>query len=96
MLRKQIIISKKNIQSKKTIQVTHRTVLDKIDEKIKDVGKNLELKKLNNFKAMSESEILLDQYNIPFYKPKDIYVDQVDMSDDRDIYANVNLNRYTE
>ena len=45
---------------------------------------------------MSESEILLDQYNVPFYKPKDIYVDQVDMSDNRDIYNNVNLNKYTQ
>ena len=86
----------KNVQSKETKQVSHSDILAKIDEKIKDVGKNLELKNLITFKAMSESEILLDQYNIPFYKPKDIYVDQVDMSDDRSIYANVNLNKYTQ
>ena len=86
----------KSIQSKETKQVSHSDILAKIDEKIKDVGKNLELKNLITFKAMSESEILLDQYNIPFYKPKDIYVDQVDMSDDRSIYANVNLNKYTQ
>ena len=86
----------KSVQSKETKQVSHSDILAKIDEKIKDIGKNLELKNLITFKAMSESEILLDQYNIPFYKPKDIYVDQVDMSDDRSIYANVNLNRYTQ
>ena len=86
----------KSIQSKETKQVSHSDILAKIDEKIKDIGKNLELKNLITFKAMSESEILLDQYNIPFYKPKDIYVDQVDMSDDRSIYANVNLNKYTQ
>ena len=86
----------KSVQSKETKQVSHSDILAKIDEKIKDVGKNLELKNLITFKAMSESEILLDQYNIPFYKPKDIYVDQVDMSDDRSIYANVNLNKYTQ
>ena len=86
----------KNVQSKETKQVSHSDILAKIDEKIKDIGKNLELKNLITFKAMSESEILLDQYNIPFYKPKDIYVDQVDMSDDRSIYANVNLNKYTQ
>ena len=86
----------KNVQSKETKQVSHSDILAKIDEKIKDIGKNLELKNLITFKAMSESEILLDQYNIPFYKPKDIYVNQVDMSDDRSIYANVNLNKYTQ
>ena len=86
----------KSVQSKETKQVSHSDILAKIDEKIKDIGKNLELKNLITFKAMSESEILLDQYNIPFYKPKDIYVDQVDMSDDRSIYANVNLNKYTQ
>ena len=86
----------KSVQSKETKQVSHSDILAKIDEKIKDIGKNLELKNLITFKAMSESEILLDQYNIPFYKPKDIYVDQVDMSDDRSIYTNVNLNKYTQ
>jgi hypothetical protein len=70
--------------------------MDKIDEKIKDVAKNLELKNIVKLKAMSNNDILLSTYNIPFYKPKDIYVDQVDMSDDRSIYANVNLNKYTQ
>ena len=86
----------KNIQSKKTIQVTHRTVLDKIDEKIKDVGKNLELKNLITLKAMSDSEILLEAYNVPFYKPRDIYQDQLSIVDNRDIYSNINLNRYVQ
>ncbi len=95
----------KSIQSKKTKTANAKSqssnlelekVMDKIDEKIKDVAKNLELKNIVKLKAMSNNDILLSTYNIPFYKPKDIYVDQVDMSDDRSIYANVNLNKYTQ
>jgi hypothetical protein len=91
----------KNIQSKKTKTANAKSkslelekVMDKIDEKIKDVGKNLELKNIVKLKAMSNNDILLSTYNVPFYKPKNIYLDQIDISDDREIYANVNLNKY--
>ena len=43
---------------------------------------------------MSDTDILLSAYNVPFYKPKDIYLDQIDISDGREIYNNVTLNRY--
>ena len=33
--------------------------MDKIDEKIKDVGKNLELKNIVKLKAMSNNDILI-------------------------------------
>ena len=55
---------------------------------------NLELKNIVKLKAMSNNDILLSTYNVPFYKPKNIYLDQIDISDDREIYANVNLNKY--
>jgi len=84
----------KNIQSKESKTISHAAILDKIDEKVKDVGKNLQLKNLVTFKAMSETDILLSTYNVPFYKPKDIYLDQLDISDGRDIYVNANLNEY--
>ena len=84
----------KNIQSKENKTISHAAILDKIDEKVKDVGKNLQLKNLVTFKAMSETDILLSTYNVPFYKPKDIYLDQLDISDGRDIYVNANLNEY--
>ena len=91
----------KSIQSKKTKTANAKSkslelekVMDKIDEKIKDVGKNLELKNIVKLKAMSNNDILLSTYNVPFYKPKNIYLDQIDISDDREIYANVNLNKY--
>jgi hypothetical protein len=86
----------KTVQSKKTTKFKHTAILDKIDEKIKDVGKNLELKNLVTLKAMSESDILLSEYNVPFYKPKDIYLDQVNISDNRDIYNNITLNKYVQ
>jgi len=69
-------------------------VMDKIDEKVKDIGKNLEFKNLIKIKAMSNNDIILDTYNVPFYKPKDIYLDQVNIADNRDIYSNINLNGY--
>jgi len=84
----------KAVQSKETKQVSHTDILNKIDEKIKDVGKNLELKNLITLKAMSNNDIILDTYNVPFYKPKDIYLDQVSIADNRDIYSNINLNGY--
>ena len=91
----------KSIQSKKTKTANAKSkslelekVMDKIDEKIKDVGKNLELKNIVKLKAMSNNDILLSTYNVPFYKPKNIYLDQIDISDNREIYANVNLNKY--
>ena len=84
----------KAVQSKETKQVSHTDILNKIDEKIKDVGKNLELKNLITLKAMSNNDIILDTYNVPFYKPKDIYLDQVSIADNRDIYFNINLNGY--
>ena len=35
---------------------------------------------------MSNNDILLSTYNVPFYKPKDIYLDQINISDEqRDI-----------
>jgi hypothetical protein len=86
----------KTVQSKETTKVGYTHVLDKIDEKIKDVGKNLELKNLITLKAMSDSEILLEAYNVPFYKPRDIYQDQLSIVDNRDIYSNINLNRYVQ
>ena len=86
----------KNIQSKENKTVSHTDILTKIDENIKDVGKNLQLKNLVTLKAMSDTEILLSAYNVPFYKPKDIYVDQLNISDGREIYNNVNLNSYIQ
>ncbi len=86
----------KNIQSKENKTVSHTDILNKIDENIKDVSKNLQLKNLVTLKAMSDTEIILSSYNVPFYKPKDIYLNQLDMYDNREIYSNINLNSYIQ
>ena len=75
----------KEVQQKETKTVGLTEVLDKIDEKIKDIDKNLQLKNLVKLKFMSSNNIL-DEYNIPFYEPKEIYLDQVEIADNRVIY----------
>jgi hypothetical protein len=76
----------KEVQQKETKTVGLTEVLDKIDEKIKDIDKNLQLKNLVKLKVMASNN-LLDAYNIPFYEPKIIYEDQINIQDDRIIYT---------
>jgi len=76
----------KEVQQKETKTVGLTEILEKIDEQVKDIDKNLQLKNLVKLKVMS-GENILEAYNIPFYKPKDIYLDQVDMTDNRIIYT---------
>ena len=76
----------KEVQSEKTRTVELTNVLNKIDEKIKDIDKNLQLKNLVKLKVMSSGN-LLEAYNIPFYEPKIIYEDQINIEDNRVIYT---------
>jgi hypothetical protein len=71
-------------------------VMKKIDQNIKDKSKNLQLKNLIKLDAMTSDQVSLNIYNVPFYKPKDIYLDQLNMQDNRQIYVNVNLATYVE
>ena len=71
-------------------------VMEKIDQNIKDKSKNLQLKNLIKLDAMTSDQASLNVYNVPFYKPKDIYLDQLNMQDNRQIYVNVNLATYVE
>ena len=75
----------KEVKQKETKTVGLTEVLDKIDEKIKDIDKNLQLKNLVKLKVMSSNN-LLDAYNIPFYEPRIIYEDQINIQDNRVIY----------
>ena len=75
----------KSVQQKETKTARLEGILEKIDQEIKDIDKNLQLKNLVKLKVMSGDNIL-EAYNIPFYKPKDIYIDQVDITDNRVIY----------
>jgi hypothetical protein len=46
--------------------------------------------------AMTSDQVSLNVYNVPFYKPKDIYLDQLNMQDNRLIYANISLATYVQ
>ena len=70
-------------------------MMDKVDEDVKDVAKNLALKNIIKIKAMASEQASLDLYkNAIFYKPKDIYLEQLNIFDPRQIYDNVNLASY--
>jgi len=91
---KQENTKQKKVQSKKTGKPKLKLLLAKIDAKVKNPVKNLELKNLIKMDAMMADQISLDSYNIAFYKPKDIYLDQLNIFDSREIYANVSLASY--
>lgn len=94
--KKQNSTKQKNLQSKENKKNTITSALNKVDEEIKDVGKNLEIKNLIRIKAMTENQDLLTLYSMPFYPQREIYVDQVSIADNRDIYKNISLNNYIE
>ena len=68
----------------------------KVDEKIKNPLKNLQLKNLIKMDAMVEDQLSLDVYNVAFYAPKDIYLEQLNLIDNRLIYADKTLASYTD
>ena len=43
---------------------------------------------------MMSEQASLDSYDIPFYKSKDIYMDQLQIEDMRQLYTDVSLNNY--
>jgi hypothetical protein len=93
---KQNNTKQKKIQSKKTVKPKLEKVMAKIDEKIKNPVKNLQLKNLIKMDAMTDQQLSLDVYNVAFYAPKDIYLDQLNMVDNRLIYANKSLATYIQ
>ena len=93
---KQGSTKQKKIQSKETIKPKLAKVMAKVDEKVKNPLKNLQLKNLIKMDAMVEDQLSLDVYNVAFYAPKNIYLDQLNLIDNRLIYANVSLASYTD
>ena len=93
---KQNNTKQKKIQSKKTVKPKLEKVMAKIDEKIKNPVKNLQLKNLIKMDAMTDQQLSLDVYNVAFYAPKDIYLDQLNMVDNRLIYTNKSLATYIQ
>ena len=70
-------------------------IMAKIDEEVKDISKNLQIKSLIKLKQMENNE-MISVYNIPFYKPQNIYEKQINIFDNRDIYSNITLSNYYE
>ena len=67
----------------------------KVDEVIKDLNKNLQIKNIIKLEIMTNDQVSLVGYiTIPFYKSKDIYLNQLNMSDPRLLYTEVTLNKY--
>ena len=52
------------------------------------------LKNLVKIDAMTQDQVSLSNYNVPFYIPRDIYLDQLNMIDNRLIYNGVQLVSY--
>jgi chemotaxis protein histidine kinase CheA len=87
----------KDIQSKKALVANIGKVMDKVDKEVKDISKNLEIKNIIKLGAMASEQVSLGTYsNVEFYKPKDIYLNQVIIADPRKIYKNITLVQYTD
>jgi hypothetical protein len=99
---KQIVSKPKNnkqkkVQSKENIKPELKVIMAKVDAKVKDHVKNLEIKNLIKMDRMIDSDISLAAYNnIEFYKSKDIYLNQIEIFDNRKIYKNVDLAKYID
>ena len=85
----------KKIQQKKAIVKNIERIMDKVDSDVKDIAKNLQIKNIIKLDAMASEQASLDLYkNTIFYKPKDIYLDQLNIFDPRQLYPNVSLASY--
>jgi ABC-type phosphate transport system auxiliary subunit len=85
----------KKIQQKKAIVKNIERIMDKVDSDVKDIAKNLQIKNIIKLDAMTSEQASLDLYrNTVFYKPKDIYLDQLNIFDPRQLYPNVSLASY--
>jgi len=91
------IAKQKNIQQKKADVKNLTRVMDKVDKDIKNISKNLQVKNIIKLEAMVSDQVSLDMYQATsFYKPKDIYLDQLNIVDTRLIYADKSLATYTQ
>jgi hypothetical protein len=96
------VTKQKKIQSKtKTTNVKSQSkfvalekTMEKVDKDIKDISKNLQIKNIIKLDAMASDQASLDAYNVPFYKSENIYLDQIQIQDLRQVYAEITLNSY--
>jgi outer membrane biosynthesis protein TonB len=91
------LTEQEKIQQKKAIVKNLARIMDKVDKDIKDISKNLAVKNIIKMEAMTSEQASLNAYqNTVFYKPKDIYLDQLNIFDNRQIYPNTNLATYIQ
>ena len=88
------LAKQKNIQQKKAIKDNLVKVMEKVDKDIKDISKNLQIKNIIKLGAMASDQASLEVYNVPFYKSENIYLDQIQIQDLRQVYADITLNTY--
>ena len=70
-------------------------IMAKVDAQVKDASKNLNIKNIIKLDAMQKDSVSLVEYNnTEFYKPKNIYLDQIAIFDNRSIYKNFDLVQY--
>jgi len=86
----------KKVQSKETVKPKLKVIMAKVDEKIKNPLKNLQLKNLLKMDAMVDNQLSLESYNVAFYAPKNIYLEQLNLIDNRLIYADKSLATYIQ
>ena len=91
------LAEQKKIQQKKAIVKNLARIMDKVDKDIKDISKNLAVKNIIKMEAMTSEQASLNAYqNTLFYKPKNIYLDQLNIVDNRLIYADKSLATYIQ
>ena len=91
------LAKQKKIRQKKAIVKNLARIMDKVDKDIKDIAKNLAIKNIIKMEAMTSEQASLDMYqNAIFYKPKDIYLDQLNLIDNRLIYTDKSLATYIQ
>ena len=91
------LTKQEKIQQKKAIVKNLARIMDKVDSDIKDISKNLAVKNIIKMEAMTSEQASLNAYqNTVFYKPENIYLDQLNIFDNRQIYPNTNLASYVQ
>ena len=89
------LAKQKKVQQKEAIKTNLVKIMDKIDKDIKDISKNLQIKNIIKLDAMASDQASLAVYeSIEFYKPKAIYLNQLNIFDSRQIYPNTSLASY--
>ena len=91
------LTKQEKIQQKKAIVKNLARIMDKVDKDIKDISKNLAVKNIIKMEAMTSEQASLNAYsNTQFYKPKNIYLEQLPIFDSRLIYADKSLATYIQ